>query len=75
VNISYHIPSEIKESIHRYMKEHSELIGTPRLTAKLRKLTHELKSDPTGWTREKVALYLDDEKKSFSKQISSSKRQ
>jgi hypothetical protein len=67
VNISYHVPHDIRESIQRYIKEHAELINTPRFTAVLRDLTHKLKSDPAAWTKEKVELYLDSERKNFSK--------
>lgn len=67
VNISYHIPSDIRNSIQKYIKEHSELIDSPRLKAILRDLTHKLKSDPAAWTKERVELYLDSQRKQFSK--------
>ena len=69
VNISYHIPSDIRSSIQQYIKEHSKLIDSPRLKAVLRDLTHKLKTDPAAWTKEKVELYLDRERKQFSKTL------
>ncbi|HUN07636.1 MAG TPA: hypothetical protein PLQ56_13595 [Aggregatilineales bacterium] len=69
VNISYHIPDEIRHSIQKYIKEHAKLIGKPRLKAILRDLTHRLKSDPNSWTKESVELFLDQRRKEITSSV------
>jgi len=64
VNISHHVPGEVTEAVHRFVKEHKEINRT-RLKGKLRELTDHLKQHPSIRTGNRVRLYLDDLKLEF----------
>lgn len=60
VNISYHIPDELANTIQKRM---AEFVDKPphRVKAIMRKLSNQLKSDPRVVTRESINHFLDDE--------------
>ncbi|MBX3085916.1 MAG: hypothetical protein KF716_30045 [Anaerolineae bacterium] len=69
VNISFHIPQDIRTAVQKYMKDYEKLLGAPRLKGILRNLGQRLKTDNT-FTREKVQLWLDEQQADFKKKRS-----
>lgn len=69
VQISHHLPNDISEAIRKFLIEHRNVVNEPRLKIVMRKLSNKLKSDPTNWNREKVELWLDNQKNEWSKQV------
>jgi hypothetical protein len=65
VNISHNIPSEITGVVHNFIKEHQDK-QVPRLKAILCNLSDRLKSDPTYMSRNKVQLFLEQERQSLA---------
>jgi len=65
VNISYHIPSELADTIQQRM---IEFVDKPPHVIKriLRRLSDNLKSDPRIRNRETINLFLDDELRKFN---------
>ncbi len=59
VNISFHLPTEITDFVHKQIKEHRAKNPT-RMKAILGDLAERLTMDPSYRTREKVGHYLDD---------------
>ena len=58
VNISFHVPGEIIDTVHKYIEQHGSK-SRARLRASLRGLADKLKSDPKFRTIKKVEHYLD----------------
>jgi hypothetical protein len=59
VNISYHLPTDIIQTVHQCMKDHRSK-NTARRSAILQVLAQELRVDPSCRTRSYVKHYLDD---------------
>lgn len=62
VNISYHVPDELKEVIQDFIREHRKMAETPGFRSVLKNLSNRLKSEPTKWTKERVVLWLDEQR-------------
>jgi hypothetical protein len=65
VNISHHIPIEVRQALQKYIMEHNKQIDKPSFSSKLKVLNNTLKSDPSYRTKAKVELWLDQQKKTF----------
>jgi hypothetical protein len=62
VNISYHLPSDITDCIHKIMEEHKTK-NKARRSAILKLLAEKLRIDPTSHSRAYVKHYLDEQLK------------
>ena len=60
VNISYHLPREIIDCIHKFMTEYKKK-NKARRGAILMSLGEKLRTDPNAKTRAFVSHYLDDQ--------------
>lgn len=69
VNISYHLPSEATDAVHRKLKEHAAKRPS-RMQGILRGLTERLKSDPALNTGQAVKHYLEEELEKLEAQSS-----
>ena len=58
VNISFHIPQEICEAIQQTLREHKDIVNTPRFKGALRSLTEQLKTDPNQTDNRKVVSWF-----------------
>ena len=61
VNISHNLPSDVAETVRIFIQQHKEK-GRPRLKGILSTLSDRLKSDPSYMSREKVKLFLEEQK-------------
>jgi hypothetical protein len=59
VNISFHMPSDITELVHTFVKAYKGM-NPARIKATLRELAENLKQDSAYRTRNRVRLFLDD---------------
>jgi hypothetical protein len=59
VNLSFHLPGDVTELIHGFVKDHKQK-NPARVKAILRELADDLKQNPSRQTRERVRLFLDD---------------
>ena len=60
VNLSYHLPKEITDYVTKVLRDHSDK-NDKRVKSIIRRLTEDLKANPTIRTRKDVKHFLDEE--------------
>lgn len=60
VNLSHHLPQDVINCVHKYLKEH-ESKNTGRKIAIIQRLTNQLRSDPNCRTKAFVRHFLEEE--------------